>query len=322
MNMKARLGELGEKEVVRRLISDIESSAPIGPGDDAAAIAIDENYLVISTDLISARTHIPEGMTDRQIGWMLAASNYSDIAAMGAKPLGIVVSMALPRTMEFDSLRKILAGLQNCSRYVGAEVLGGDTKESEEMTLSGTAIGTVGKERILRRSGAEPGDILAVTGTLGMAAAGYYSVVKGLRCQRCVKALMEPKPRVREGLVLSASGAVTSCMDISDGLGASVHVLSQMSGVSFAIDWESLPVRNEVLKVAEDCAMDPRELVLYYGGDYELLFTLKPEGASRLQARLGSKMSVIGKAKRKGRNTMKWKGRTVEIEDRGFEHFR
>ncbi len=316
------LGDMGEKEVVRRILMDIKSHAPVGPGDDAAAVDMGDYYLVISTDIISARTHLPQAMTNRQIGWMLAAVNYSDIAAMGARPIGIVVSLALPRDTKFASLKRIMKGVQECSNSVEAEVLGGDTKESTEMTLVGTAIGTVDKNKILLRKGARPGDHLVVTGSLGLAAAGYYALVNGLSCPLGVKALLEPNPRIKEGLALSSSGGVTSCMDISDGLASSIYQLSGMSGVSFEIDWDSLPVRKEVLQVARDCGVEPEELVLYYGGDYQLLFTVSPDRLQTLKSKLKSGISVIGKARRSTRNTLKKKGRVVILENRGFEHFR
>jgi thiamine-monophosphate kinase len=95
-----------------------------------------------------------------------------------------------------------------------------------------------------------------------------------------------------------------------------------MSGVSFEIDWDSLPVRKEVLQVARDCGVEPEELVLYYGGDYQLLFTVSPDRLQTLKSKLKSGISVIGKARRSTRNTLKKKARVVILEDRGFEHFR
>ncbi|MBM4237835.1 MAG: thiamine-monophosphate kinase, partial [Euryarchaeota archaeon] len=167
------LGDLGERETVKRLIAGIRSNVSVGPGDDAAAIDMGDYSLVISTDLISARTHMPDIMNEWQMGWTVAAVNYSDIAAMGAKPIGIVLSLGLPRSTGFASLKEMLRGAQDCSDKVGAEVLGGDTKESTELTLVGTAIGIVGKGEILLRRGAKEGDLLAVTGSLGLAAAGF-----------------------------------------------------------------------------------------------------------------------------------------------------
>ena len=201
-------------------------------------------------------------------------------------------------------------------------MLGGDTKESPELSLSGTALGTVTKKGILLRKGAKKDDLLAVTGSLGLAAAGYQSIKNALGNKRAEKALMEPKPRVREGMSLSASGVVTSCMDISDGLASSVYALAEASHVSFEIDYAAIPVEKEVIEIARKVGMSPEELVLYYGGDYQLLFTLKPEGLSLLSSLLGNSFTVIGKAKAAGENTLIEGSRTIPLENRGYEHFR
>lgn len=316
------LGDLGEKEAVKRLIAGIRSSVSIGPGDDAAAIDMGDYLLVISTDLISARTHMPETMSEWQMGWTVAAVNYSDIAAMGAKPIGIVLSLGLPRSTEYRSLEDILNGAQDCSAEVDAEVLGGDTKESSEMTLVGTAIGVVGKGEILLRRGAKEGDLLAVTGSLGLAAAGFQAAKGKLRCPKCLKALLEPVPKVREGLTMSSSGFVTSCMDISDGLAISVHHLSEASGVAFDVEWEKIPIDPSVSRIAKESGTPLEDLALYYGGDYQLLFTVDPKGIERLKGRLGKEMSVIGVAKGGGENHLIKGGRRLRLENRGYEHFR
>ena len=153
--------------------------------------------------------------------------------------------------------------------------------------MSGTALGTVAKKGILLRKGAKKDDLLAVTGSLGMAAAGYHSIKNALGNKRAEKALLEPKPRVKEGMSLSASGVVSSCMDISDGLASSVYTLAEASKVSFELDYAAIPVEKDVIEIAKKVGMSPEELVLYYGGDYQLLFTLRPEGLSLLELPVG-----------------------------------
>ncbi|MBC7108109.1 MAG: thiamine-phosphate kinase [Methanomassiliicoccales archaeon] len=316
------LAHLGEKEVVKRLMSEISSTAAIGPGDDAAAIDMGDYYLVLSTDLVSEKTHKPKEMTYRQLGWSAAAVNYSDIAAMGAKPIGILLSFGLPKELEYENLSEMIRGVRECCDTVGATILGGDTKETSEITLVGTAIGVVGKNEILLRRGAKPGDLLAVTGTLGLAAAGYFALKNGFRCAKCIKALLEPMPRVKEGLILSSSGFVTSCIDISDGLAFSLRHLSEASGVAFEVEWGEIPVDSSVYRIAKASKIDEEELVLYFGGDYQLLFTINPAGWNILKKRLGSKISVIGKAIDGKENILIKNDAKVKLEDRGYEHFR
>jgi thiamine-monophosphate kinase len=279
-------------------------------------------YLVATTDIMAQSTHILPGMSYWQVGWSLAAINYSDIAAMGAKPIGLLVSMGLPRDFESQDLDEVFRGILDCCEFAGGELLGGDTKEAKEITLAGSALGTVGKKEILLRRGASPGDLLCLTGSVGMAAAGYQSLVKGLSVKAAEKAILEPVPRVREGMVLSSSRVVTSCMDVSDGLSSSVHTLSIMSGVSFSLDFDEIPVEEEVLEVAEAVRLDPSELALYYGGDYQLLFTVKPSGLEKLRMMLGDELSVIGKANPPGQNVLVRGGKLIKLENRGYEHFR
>jgi thiamine-monophosphate kinase len=182
-----KLSEMGEKEAVRHILAEIaekESSNAIGPGDDAAAVDMGVVYLVATTDMIAQSTHVLPGMTDWQIGWTVAAVNFSDVAAMGAKPIGLLVSMGLPKDTPSERLDEIIRGILDCCEYAGGEMLGGDTKEAPELTLSGTALGTVVKRGILLRKGAKKGDLLAVTGSLGLAAAGYHSMKASLGNKR------------------------------------------------------------------------------------------------------------------------------------------
>jgi thiamine-monophosphate kinase len=321
----SRLSELGEKEAVRRiqeLIAERGSSSNIGPGDDAAAVDLGVIYLVATTDIMAQSTHILPGMSYWQVGWSLAAINYSDVAAMGAKPIGLLVSMGLPRDFESKDLDEVFRGILDCCEFAGGELLGGDTKETKEITLAGSALGTVGKHEILLRRGASSGDLLCVTGSVGLAAAGYHSLARRLSFKTAEKAILEPVPRVKEGMLLSASGVVTSCMDVSDGLSSSVHTLSGMSRVSFCLDFDDIPVEEEVLEVAKASSLDPSELALYYGGDYQLLFTIKPKGLERVRDSLGDGFSVIGKANAPGENVLVRGREIIRLENRGYEHFR
>jgi thiamine-monophosphate kinase len=315
------LGDLGEREVVASLLKDIKSTVTVGPGDDAAVIDIGAQYLVVSTDVVSRTSHLPRGMTDWQVGWFVAAVNYSDIAAMGAKPIGVVVAYSLPRDLPYDDLKAIQKGVQDCSRWVGAEVLGGDTKEGTEMVITATALGLVDKERVLLRRGAKEGDLLAVTGPMGQSAAGYLALTRGIHAPRAVKALLEPQPRTKEGMMLSASGQVTSCMDITDGLAYSIGEISRQSGVHFRVRWCSIPIGEDVVNVAERTNVPAEEMALHFGGEYELLFTVAPDAVDRLSEALGGRLHVIGAAG--GDENVLIKGEeVVALDTRGWEHFK
>ncbi len=314
--------DIGEKAAVEDLIKLAGSCGGIGPGDDAAAVDLGDRYLVITTDMISKHTHVPDVMTPKQVGWTIAAVNYSDIAAMGANPLCFVVSMGFPKETDIDYVKDVARGIKECSEMVAADYVGGDTKECYEMALSGTAIGTVRKDGILLRSGAKPGDLLAMTGSAGLAGAGFMDLSLDIKHPRARKALMEPIPRVKEAALLSASGFVTSCMDTSDGLASSIHELSKASEVNFLLNWDSIPIPNDVFEIAELKLLQVEDMVLYSGGDYQLLFTVKRENVEELHQMLGKDFTVIGEVREKGSNVVRRSGQLLPLEKKGFEHFK
>jgi len=316
-----RLSDLGEKAVVASLLSKITGAAAVGPGDDAAAVEVGGRYVVATTDIVSRTAHLPPSMSAEEIGWFVAAVNLSDVAAMGARPLGLLLSFCLPRDLEVEELKGMMNGAQDCAASVGTEILGGDTKEGRELVIAGTALGEVAKDRILLRRGAREGDLLAVTGTMGLAAAGWAAWAKGLDAPAAVRAFLHPVPRVREGMALSESGAVTSAMDVTDGLAYSVHELSRQSGVHFAVEWERIPVDPLVHEVARHAGERAEDLVLHYGGDYELLFTVQADRLDQVREALGDAFAVIGRAEGM-ENVLIKEGEVLPLESRGYEHFR
>jgi len=316
------LNELGEKEAVKGVLSRLLPQGVEGMGDDAACIRIGSRYLVVSTDVISRRTHIPDCMTDYQIGWMAAAVNLSDIAAMGATPLGVVMAMGLPRSTESSSVMSMIDGIMDCCESVSAKYLGGDTKECPETTIAGTSLGMVRADGLLKRSGAKSGDLLALTGTVGLAGAAFYEIEDRDHDDRARKAALEPRPRIREGTLLSASGSVTSCMDTSDGLAMSVHELAGASGVGFEIDRDMIPVDQGAIDICKKHSKKVDDVALYSGGDYQLLFTIDPSGLDRVRAMMKANITVIGRATPDRRIILIRDGKRSPLEKKGYEHFK
>jgi thiamine-monophosphate kinase len=318
----ARLSDIGEKAMVRRIASMLHTSARLGPGDDAAAIEIGDRYLVISTDMLWERTHFHPKMSWRQKGWMAAAVNLSDIAAMGAQPLGLLMALGLPSDLGEEDVAEMVQGAADCCDQCGTDYLGGDTKECSELVLTGTSLGLVPKEGLLARKGARLGDHLLMTGTAGLAAAGLKALEIGLESPKAIKALFEPLPRIKEGTLLSSSGAVTSCMDNSDGLSSSLYELAEANEVVFEVDVKKVPIDPEVIKMAKSNPVDVEEMALHGGGDYQLLFTVRPDGLSIVKDLLGSEITVIGRCLEGKVNTLKRGRSNVTMEPRGYEHFR
>jgi thiamine-monophosphate kinase len=320
--MMPKLSELGEKKMVSRLLASIGPTGGIGLGDDAAAIPLGDRFLVVSTDLIAHRTHMPPAMSAYQKGWMAAAVNLSDMAAMGATPMGVVMAYGLPRDTEADDLLDMARGVQDCCEECSAEYLGGDTKESSELVIVGTSLGLVRSDGILRRKGAKPGDMLAVTGSIGLAATGFAEISSQDYDDKARKAALQPRPRTKEGIILSASSVVTSCLDTSDGLAMSIHELAKASGVGFRIDMDRLPFDKTAQAEAQTHGWDATDLGLYGGGDYQLLFTVSPEGKERARDMLGDDLTFIGEAT-DGTEILLRDGQGERpLPNRGYEHFK
>lgn len=264
--------ELGETAVVRAIIRNLDIEF-----EDCAVIDLaDAEYLVATTDMFHRTTDFPEEMSAWQIGWMCAAGTLSDIAAMGAHPCGLLVSIGLP-DLPPAFVESMIDGMSACARECGTAIIGGDTDSHQELTISGTALGRMRKDQILRRRGAQVGDLVCVTGYLGTAGAGMRALESGRAADDpvAVKKLFEPIPRIAEGIRLAESKAVTSMMDNSDGLSISLYQLAEVNGCGFTIQADSLPVLSGLDR---DLGVSPDlELALYSGGDFELLFTVAPE---------------------------------------------
>ncbi|MFA7562764.1 MAG: thiamine-phosphate kinase [Methanoculleus sp.] len=247
-----------DERALHRLIGTIID--PERLKDDCAVIPCGDRLMVASTDMLHETTDFPSGMTDRQIGWMATAVTLSDIASMGAAPGQVLLAIGLD---EPGRLQGIMEGARDCCTVFGAELVGGDLDAHRELTIVSTGLGLVAPEHLVRRRGARPGDVIAVTGPLGEAEAALAGY------DRHMKELLEPQPRVREGQALGRAG-VSAMMDISDGLAISLYDLLAVNDCGFAVDTARLPLPAGVPDA------EGRELALYGGGDFELLFSAPP----------------------------------------------
>jgi len=336
---KTKITELGEKKLIKRLLSRSQNprvkslflnKIPIKSlSDDAALVDIGENYLVLCSDMLMRSSHFPVEMSFKQIGQKVVTVNVSDLAAMGADAVGIIISMGLPKTMLVDEFDDLVDGiLEACEKY-GMALIGGDTNEASELTLNGTCIGTVKKKNVLMRSGARPGDIIAVTGYLGLAAAGFK--ILECNCQDelneksvkiSIKHALEPEAKLTEGKILSDNGKVSSATDISDGLLSELGEIQDAneSTIGLTIHEKWLPIPLEVFEIAKITNTDPYDLALRYGEDFELLLTISPSEFEIIQTKL--KLKKIGIVDSTGTIKMIDKsGNTKIVTPRGYEHF-
>jgi thiamine-monophosphate kinase len=323
--------ELGEHRIVEVILESLEvmpnMSVPFG--DDVSAVDIGGGKLaVIKTDMLVGKTDVPQGMNLWQAARKAVVMNISDLAAKGTKPQAVLAAIGLPRGLTENDIEQLGKGLNDGARQYGAYVIGGDTNEASDLVISCTAFGTCKKRSFMRRSGAKPGDLVATTGVFGKTSAGLEILLEGLSAssggrKQLVEAVLMPKARLKEGLALAETGAVSASIDASDGLAWSLHEISRASHVGFLID--ALPIAEEAEKFAEAHILDAKELALYGGEEYELVVTVKPDRWNRAEAavkKVGGSLMKIGTVTSKPNVLFKAEKETVAVEARGWEHFK
>lgn len=332
------LREVGEEaliEQIARLVGDRHPRVRLGIGDDAAVWRPRSGHeLVVTTDTLIERVHFRLEWTDwATLGHKALAVNLSDIAAMGALPRLALVDLAVRGTERDRDIAEVYRGARMLAQRFGVAIVGGDTTRSPlGVAISVTVIGENPRDGrpLLRRDAARPGELIAVTGPLGLAAAGLRVLERGLKTLDGNPVMQEryhrPQPRVREALLLRRCG-VRAAMDISDGLLGDLRKLCQASGVSAVVDLLRVPVPNAVKWAFPDW----EEIALRGGDDYELLFTAPPrvftrvvrafERAGLLPPRAIGEVVEAGS----GGPTVLLRdvaGRCRPAEARGYDHFR
>ncbi len=328
MKRNAKLGERRIIEIIQSRLTAMEGM-PIPFGDDVSAYDIGKGDLaILKTDMLVDKTDVPKGMTLKQAARKAVVMNVSDFAAKGVKPLAILVSLGLPSKMTSEDIEEIGDGLNSGAREYGAYVVGGDTGEASDIVITLSVFGTAKKKDLMLRSGARPGDRVAITGFFGKPAAGLRILLQDVGTPESIrKVLVEsvlmPNARLKEGLALSQTKAVTSSIDSSDGLAWSLHEIAVASKVGFLINRS--PIAKEVKRFAENNKLDPLELTLHGGEEYELVVTVKPKLWSRAAEavrRTGGELLQIGKVTSEKSILLEMNGKKRAIEPRGYEHFR
>ncbi|MEM4545366.1 MAG: thiamine-phosphate kinase [Nitrososphaerota archaeon] len=317
------LHDIGEKGLVERILSRIT----LGPrhvlpkGDDAVAIEF-MGKLVVSTDMLVESTDVPPGMNMESVGWKALTMVVSDLASKGAIPILYLISLGLPRSMTLEQFEAFWDGLEKAARCYGGTIAGGDTNEAQEVVISCVGIGSA--ERVVPRSGARVGDVLATTGLFGRSAAGLNALLRGVEDvdESLKRAVLKPMARFREGVILAKYA--TSCIDSSDGLAVSLHELAKQSGVGFEVTMP--PVDGVAKKFAEKHGLDVFDLVFYGGEEYELVFTIGRndlEAVRKALALVNGELIEIGRVVPRSEGiTVFWDGERIPLECKGWDHFK
>src|SRR6202140_642423 len=272
--------------------ADASRFLSLGIGDDAALVRGTPGYeIILACDWFLEGTHF---LRDKHpadaVGWKCLARAVSDIAAMGAVPRCFLLSLALPRELASSWLDDFLGGLRRAAKRVGCSLAGGDTSERREGLINVTVVGEVKRGREVRRSGARPGDTIYVSGQLGEAELGLRLLrqrKRGLNMREPrLRRHLYPEPRVELGRWLSEKRVASAMMDLSDGLSSDLRRLCKSSRVGAVIRSENLP-SVRITKLERKNGVDPLQLALHGGDDYELLFTVPNNKAKRLTGSVG-----------------------------------
>ena len=326
-----KVKDIGERGLIEKIFGIIDKcdKAILPLGDDAVGYLIDDDrVLVVNVDMLVWSTDVPPGMSFRQVGRKIVTMCVSDVAVKGAKPLGILLSIGIPKDFLVEDVEEIVRGVNEGSREYDTYLLGGDTNECNEIILDGIAFGIVNRDYLVTRSGANPGDILAITGYFGYAAAGLKILLENIHVpadirKKFLEAVYNPRAKVKEAIALAKSRTLTSSIDSSDGLAWSLYELGKSSGVGFIV--EDLPIPEEVKKFAEIHDLDPYDLALYGGEEFELVVTVKPatwEKAVKAVKKVRGTLIKIGKVTKDKKIVLVDKdGVERKIEPRGYEHF-
>ncbi len=354
-NPSSSLAGLGEFGLIARIAAAQGTEDPAtwlcAIGDDAAVLAprpARGGALLVTVDaLIEGRHFLRHWSTPEELAQKALACNVSDIAAMGGRPLGAVLALGVPADLPLAWLQRFGRGIARAGRGFACPLVGGDTVASDNLILSVTVIGeSVGRRAVLR-GGAQPGDVLCTTGSLGESALGFALLSQlppgakatparrravarryGAGAASAIRRHLRGIARPGAGAILAAHGA-HALIDISDGLASEAWHLARASRVRIELEEAAIPVAPAVRRLGVRLAVDPLDLALHGGEDYELLVALPPGRVAGATAALatheGLALRAVGRVVQAGRPAVRLltrAGGNRPLADRGYDHFR
>ena len=342
MDDRTELSALGEFGLIERLTAGLEHVQPTtinGVGDDAAVIDAGDKFLLVSTDMLVEGVHFDLTYVPlTHLGYKAVVVNLSDIYAMNGTPTQITVSIAVSNRFSVEALELLYEGIKKACSLYKVDLVGGDTTTAVAgLTISITAIGEVKKDKISKRSGGKPNDLIIVSGDLGAALMGLHilerekSVFKDNPESQPVfegadyvlERQLKPEARMDVIRFLEESDIVpTSMIDISDGLASELIHLCKMSDTCVEIYADRLPIDHQTISVAGEFELDAHTCALNGGEDYELLFSVTQSDYDKVKSAKG--LTVIGHytEKASGMNLVDPSGTSIPLKAQGWNHFK
>ena len=371
MKSTLKVSDIGEKGLIERIIQKSKTCSvndsiktnfndfKTSIGDDSALINqnLDKNsYLVASSDMLIQSSHFPKEMTYYQMGYKSVVVNVSDLASMGAENIGFLLNIAIPKDMLLDDFDDLICGVvQACNNY-DIPLIGGDTNEASEIIISGTAIGETNKDNALMKYGFNQGDLVCISGELGLAALGFeilklkkenknheeklemINKIDSSLVDLAIFKALKPEAKYEEGRILSKYNSEEnriSATDITDGIASEFYELLNSDKQFYSykgheendyskgicIYEDKLPIEEEFKEIAKVLNLDYLDLFLHIGEDFELLFTINKELKNHLSEEMN--FYIIGEITDK--NTVEMvlsNGDIKEISSKGYQHLK
>ena len=287
----------------------------VGIGDDAAVVKTKKGLQVLTTDTLVEEDHFRRSwFTPKQIGMKAIEINVSDVAAMGAIPKYVLVSLALPKDLDVEFVDGMYDGMwKTCKKY-NIEIVGGNVAHSKQIVITITIIGRVDKANLCLRNNARFGDFILVSGHLGNGKAGLRVFQKNLKdFEKVKKSYLEPKAKLKQALEVAYY--VNSMEDISDGLASELKHICEQSKCGAIIYKDKIPIEDNVRKVAKTLGDDEYAYALYGGEDFELVYTVSKNNLKKVKGYLVGEITKDRKVK------IFSLGKTKDLTKHGYDHF-
>lgn len=331
-----KISEIGERKLIKRLLEKRDDELNItnkeileSYHDDAAIQENKKKYTVISTDMLIQHTHFPRQMTYFQMGEKVVTENVSDILAMNATPESILISMALPKTLEIEEYDELINGiLHKCKEYE-IILIGGDLNQNDEIILTGTTTGQINKN-IKLQSNIHEEDLIAITGQLGTPAAAFDLLTKNVNIElpiedrrEIINTMLEPTLPIKTSkFLIKHPEIVTSMTDITDGLAVELgHLQDKNKNIGFEIYKNKLPYNKYLEIIADKNNKQLNNYLLHFGEEFELLMTLNKENYEKYKDKLDD-IHIIGKVNNSKQIVLIDDKSIEKIKIKGYEHLK
>lgn len=310
--------------IIMTVKHDPENLLQIGK-DDAAAKRLDKGVYILKSDMVTESADLLPEMTLRELARKCVVNNISDLASKGAYPIAFLASIGLPKGMNINSAKEIIAGLEDGVREYGTHLVGGDISIAKEVIVDGSAIGKVHRN-LIARSGARPGHDIYVTGEFGLTWLGYKILLEGMHLeepfrQQALSSVYRPKAQLKQGLLLSEIDKISSSTDSSDGLYWSLNYIAESSEVGILV--EDIPMSEELADFLTSKGMDYVKAAFYGGEEFNIVFTAPEEVRKEIEDRFMENkffLKRIGRVVREKGIFLRRDNRTVKLKEGGWIH--